>query len=137
MDPDRCRKTRTQTKGKDSSAQLSTIKSKELSRGVKSLCSPYTTKQATGKSLKGLRYLFSLSPRKQKIVIAKLTQEVGVEIKTAITRNNGNNLSSVTKALVQEFYNSNDISWQVAGRKYFIVIHTLDQDGKKAKQTSQ
>ena len=45
-----------------------------------------------------------------KFVIAKMAQKVRVEIKTTIIRSNGNNLSSETIALVQEFYDSHDIS---------------------------
>ena len=40
-------------------------------------------------------------------------------------------------ALVLEFCDSNDISWQVPGKEDFIIIRAVDQDGKKSKQTKQ
>ena len=39
-----------------------------------------------------------------------MAQELGIEMKTTITRSNGNNLSSEAIALVHAFYGSNDIS---------------------------
>ena len=51
-------------------------KKKELP-GVRSLCSTYTTKEATGKALKRLKRSLTSSPRKQKFAITKIAQEVG------------------------------------------------------------
>ena len=61
-----------------------------------------------------------------------MAQEVGVEIKTTITKSNGNNMRIETIAYVQEFYDSNDIYWQASCRKDFIIISTMDQDGEKS-----
>ena len=55
-----------------------------------------------------------------------MAQEVGVEIKAAITRGNGNNLRSETITM-WEFFDSNGISWQAPGRKD--IICTVHQDG--------
>lgn len=66
-----------------------------------------------------------------------MAQEVGIEMKTTITRSDGNNLSSEAKALVHEFYGSNDISLQAPGRKDFIIICTVDQDGEKSQKIKQ
>ena len=38
---------------------------------------------------------------------------------------------------MQEFFDSIDISWQAPGRKDFITIPTVDQEGKKSKQNKQ
>ena len=105
----------------------------ELQGGIKSFYSPYITKQAIGKALKRLKHSLPSSPRHQKFVIAKMAQEARAEIKTTITRINSNNLSKETIALVQGFYDSNNISWQVPGRELSLLAQWI----KKVKNPNK
>lgn len=62
-----------------------------------------------------------------------MAQEARAEIKTTITRSNSNNLSKETMALVQEFYDSNNISWQVPGRELSLLAQWI----KKVKNPNK
>lgn len=62
-----------------------------------------------------------------------MAQEARAEIKTTITRSNSNNLSKETIALVQEFYDSNNISWQVPGRELSLLAQWI----KKVKNPNK
>ena len=62
-----------------------------------------------------------------------MAQEARAEIKTTITRINSNNLSKETIALVQEFYDSNNISWQVPGRELSLLAQWI----KKVKNPNK
>ena len=83
-----------------------------------------------------------MSPRKQRCVVGKLAESVGLKVTakdsspSTSTSSHGSALSDDTKKSVHEFYNS-DISWQAPGRKDRIIIRETTEDGERVKRTEQ
>ena len=79
------------------------------------------------------------SPRKQRCVVSKRAESMGLNVSThssLSTPCHGSALSTDTKMCVVEFYNNNDISWQAPGCKDRMIIRdTLE--GERLKTTEQ
>ncbi len=75
---------------------------------------PYRSTQSLGKAVKRVRTSLPKSPQKQRYVVSKLAESLGLKVLRPSTpstsRAHGSTLSDDTERLVLKFYNS-DISW--------------------------
>ena len=95
-----------------------------------------------GKAVKQARTSLPKSPRKQRCVVSKLAESVGLKVVGPSTPStpphaHGAALSDDTKRLVHEFYQNSDISWQAPGRKDRVIIRERTKEGEKVKRTEQ
>ena len=89
--------------------------------------------------MKRARTSLPKSPHKQRCVVRKLAESVGLNVSTdssPSTQYHGSALSTDTKKCVVDFYNNSDISWQAPGRKDRVIIReTVERE--KMKTTEQ
>ncbi len=98
---------------------------------------PYRSTQSLGKAVKRARTSLPKSPRKQRCVVSKLAESVGLKLlRPSTSRTHGSTLSDDTERLVLKFYSS-DISWQAPGRKDRVIIRESTESGEKVKRTEQ
>ena len=111
--------------------------SQQCSSSPQATGTPYRSTQALGKAVKRVQLSLPSSPRKKRCVIQNLAKRVGIEVLEELPlphRSNG--LSESTKMLVNNFYLSDDISWQAPGRKDRVIIREVNE-GRKEKRTEQ
>ena len=71
------------------------------------------------------------------VVYESIAMEVGLNVDSSPVSIDYCGLSEDTKRLVLAFYNSNEVSWQVPGRKDRVIIRETLADGSKYKWTEQ
>ena len=106
--------------------------------GECSTSTPYRSSQSLGKAMKRVRTSLPKSPRKQRCVVSKLAESIGLNVSpnsSPSTLCHGSVLSTDTKKCVVEFYNNSDISWQVPGRKDRVIIREMIE-GERVKRVS-
>ena len=100
------------------------------------LVTPYRTVQARGKAIRHAQAALPISPRKKLCVVLSLAKQVGLNVESSpVCIHNCGGLSSETEELVLTFYNENDISWQVPGRRR-IIIRETNADGRNRRKWS-
>ena len=98
---------------------------------------PYRSTQSLGKAVKRARTSLPKSPRKQRCVVSKLAESVGLKLlRPSTSRTHGSTLSDDTERLVLKFYSS-DISWQAPGRKDRVIIERALKVGRRSKGQSK
>lgn len=104
-----------------------------------SISTPYRSTQAMGKAMKRAQISLPSSPRKILCVVESLAKKVGLHVSPSSSNlgHNSRGLSEAMKQLVQEFYITDDISWQAPGRKDRVIIRETDGEGGKVKRTEQ
>ena len=98
---------------------------------------PYRSTQSLGKAMKRARTSLPKSPRKQRCVVSKLAESMGLNVSTNSsfsTPCHGSVLSTDTKKCVVELYNNSDTSWQAPGRKDQVIIREMVA-GERLKTT--
>ena len=73
-------------------------------------------------------------------VVQAHAKSVGLDVKNQPTGSRNATqgaLSEDTKTLVQDFYKSDDISWQAPGLKVRVIIREVNSDGVRLKKTEQ
>ena len=98
--------------------------------------SPYQSKQSTGKALKRVAKSLPCSPRKRRFVLAKMAQEMGLQVKGMHNKSYGG-MTAESIDTVKAFYEKNEISWQAPGRKDRIVTREVLTNGEMSKKTVQ
>ena len=73
--------------------------------------SPYQNRQACGRTLKKLAHLLLWSPRKKRLVLAKMAKEVGLTVRGQPSSQSQKGLSDVTVKFVTDNYCKNEGSW--------------------------
>lgn len=99
--------------------------------GECSTSTPYRSSQSLGKAMKRVRTSLPKSPRKQRCVVSKLAESIGLNVSPnsfPSTLCHGSALSTDTKKCVVEFYNNSDISWQAPGRKDRVIIREMIEE---------
>ena len=107
--------------------------------GECSISTPYRSSQSLGKAMKRVRTSLPKSPRKQRCVVSKLAESIGLNVSpnsSPSTLCHGSALSTDTKKCVVEFYNNCDISWQAPGCKDWVIIRETIE-GERVKRTEQ
>ena len=110
--------------------------------GDSSYSMPYQSSQSLGKAVKRARMSLPMTPRKQRCVVGKLAESVGLKVTandsspSSSTSSHGSALNDDTKKSVHKFYHS-DISWQAPGCKDRIIIRETSEDGERVKRTEQ
>ena len=94
---------------------------------------PYRSSQARGKAIKRVKQSLPFSPRKRHCVVESIAMEVRLNVASSPVSIDYCGLSEDTKRLVLAFYNSNEVSWQVPGRKDRVIIRETLADGSKYK----
>ena len=96
------------------------------------------TPQSFGKAVKRACKQLPQSPRKKQAVLIKLVEEVGLpEGEEATKEKTGPKLNEELNKKVNDFYNSDDISWQAPGRKDRVIYRSRHEYGKKQKECVQ
>ena len=98
---------------------------------------PYRSTQSLGKAVKRAQVSLPFSPRKKRCVIEHLAKRAGLEIVNGSPLSQSSVLRENTKSAVNDFYLSNDISWQAPGRKDRVIIREKNSEGQKVKRTEQ
>ena len=80
----------------------------------------YRSQQALGKAIKRLEHGLPSSPRKQRFVVEKFAQSVGVPV--CSSKKSTSAESEEKRELAHSFYRTDDISWQAPGKKDCIII---------------
>lgn len=104
-----------------------------------SVATPYRSTQSLGRAMKRARTGLPKSPQKQRCVVSKLAESIGLNVSTSSSPSNPchrSALSADTRECVEQFYNSNDISWQAPGQKDRVIIRKT-VEGQRAKTTEQ
>ena len=96
---------------------------------------PYCSRQALGKAIKRLERGLPSSPLKQRFVVEKLAQSVGVPVCTSKKSTSAE--SEEKRDMVHSFYRTDDISWQAPGRKNRNIIRETTEEGDRIKTTQQ
>ena len=111
--------------------KLRAAKKPPQNSGESSSATPYRSSQSLGKDVKRARTSLPKSPKKQRCVVTKLAESVGLGPSTTATppHAHGSALSDDTKRLVHEFYQNSDISWQAPGRKDRVIIREHTEGG--------
>ena len=108
--------------------------------GEPSTGTPYRSSQSLGKALKRARTSLPKSPTKQRLVVSKLAESVGLKL-TPESGPSGtissSGITDDTKKSVYQIYHSDDISWQAPGRKDHITVREKNEDGLMVKRTEQ
>ena len=97
---------------------------------------PYGSKQAAGKAFCKLSRALPSSLNKQRYLIAKAAELVGINLPKKSQKSH-RGLSANTIANVRKFYNKNEISWQAPGRKDRIIIREKNSHGKTTQKYTQ
>ena len=102
----------------------------------------YRSSQSMGKAVKRACTSLPKSQPKQRCVVSKLAESVGLKVVGPSTPStpphaHGAALSDDTKRLVQELYQNSDISWQAPGRKDLVIIGESTEEVEKVKRTEQ
>ena len=93
---------------------------------------PYRSSQARGEVIKRVKQSLPFSRR---CVVESIAMEVGLNIASSPVSIDYCRLSEDTKQLVLAFYNSNEVSWQVPGRKDRVIIRETRADGSTGAAT--
>ena len=72
------------------------------------------------------------SPRKKRLVIAKMAEELGLKVK-GIHRKVRTGISPKQSDDVQKFFEKNEISWQAPGRKDRVISREVLSNGETQK----
>ena len=95
----------------------------------------YRSQQALGKAIKRLEHGLPSSRRKQRFVVEKLAQSVGVPV--CSSKKSASAECEEKRELVHSFYRTDDISWQAPGRKDCIIIRETTEEGDRIKTTQK
>lgn len=92
---------------------------------------PYKSKQAMGKAMSRLKKNLPHSPRKQRAVITKLAEASGIALLGSARQITRKKLAPEVKLKIKQFYNQDDISRQLPGRKDVKVVKDKETGEKK------
>jgi hypothetical protein len=91
--------------------------------------SPYSCRQSYAKAMLKVTRSLPYSPRKKQAIVTALATNAGLAVKSIVHKQHSHKVTEDVKAAIKAFYQSDEISRHLAGKKETMVVR--DAEGKR------